>query len=137
MKRTFRVATVFTGAAACAAALTPAAQAAAVPAGGGMAKITPDAIAQSCNLKTTESRGIVLYYYRGDHKPGCVSGTGFAPIGGHPRMSGYCADGVSGSLEVGGVWHRFADDNRVHNLYGQTVSSVWLEGGATGHPCDA
>jgi hypothetical protein len=131
MKRTFRVATVFTGAAACAAALTPAAQAAAVPAGGAAA-VRPDA-----TCPAMESHGLVLYYdaNANPHPPACITGTGRFAIENHPYMASYCADGASGSMLINGAWHPFTVGH--HNLYNVHVSSVSIHGGAPGHPCGA
>lgn len=138
MKRAFRVATVFTGAAACAAVLTPAAQAAAV-APGTTPRITPDATGGSCALLGigTESRGLVLHY-DGNHGPACVTlngGSGYVGIGGHPRMTSYCADGAVGSILTSGTWHPFTSGR--HLLYNVKVSSVYIHAGPAAHPCGA
>lgn len=138
MKRAFRVATVFTGAAACVAGVTPAAQAAAA-APGVAVRVMPDATGRSCAAGgiTMESHGLVLYYDKNvnPHPPACFTGTGYAGVGGHPRFSSYCADGAVGDLLINGTWEPFTSGR--HHLYGQVVSSVYIQAGPAAHACGA
>ena len=129
MKRSFRVATVFTGAAACAAAFAPTANAAQV-APDGTTRIAPDAIAANCEPGMIDASSLHLYYSpKQNHpKPACVFlSDGYVPIGnGTAKFSSYCAGGYSGYLYINGSPHRFTRGN--HHLYGQVVSAVSLDG---------
>jgi len=134
MKRVFRVATVFTGAAACAGVLTPAAQAAAV-APGATTRVTPAVTVNECSklyVGSVYENTLELEYTAG-HAPVCFQGSGYWPVGTNAHFRAYCADSKSGSLEIGGVWHPFTWGT--HNLYGQVVSAVSVHAGQGGHPC--
>ena len=121
MKRTFRVATVFTGAAACAATLTPAAQAAPV-APGVMTRATPDAIASDCGRSPTAS--VHLYYTISEKHsvPACVDSLGVAHLG--KRFGSYCGGAWSGYLYVGGSARHFTAGTAYHNMFGVSVSKI-------------
>ena len=122
MKRSFRVATVFTGAAACAIALTPAAEAAPM-APGGTAKITPATTGGNCNpsLSTTS---LHLYYTPAEHHSlaACFAGGGTFTIGKGKKFQFYCAGQYSGHLFIGGQARHFTAG--VHSLHGASVSKV-------------
>lgn len=68
MNRAFRVATVFTGTAACAAVLTPAAQAAVV-APGATVRFAPDASAHDCGSSPFDPFRLHLYYEASENHP--------------------------------------------------------------------
>lgn len=131
MKRSFRVATVFTGAAACAAVMTPAAQAARVAPGHGFA---PDVTARICSPQTTGSENLVELTYVKGHKPECFTGNGQTGIEGAP-FNTYCADSKSGEMYIRSVgWLPFTEGT--HDLYGQVVSSIIIHSAAKGpRPC--
>jgi hypothetical protein len=98
MKRTFRVATVFTGAAACAVALAPTAEAApAAP--GATTTITPETITAN-NCTAGEWNWLHLYYTAAEHHatPACFGGTGVFNIPGNKRFTRFCAGGNIGDL---------------------------------------
>jgi hypothetical protein len=124
MKRSFRVATVFTGVAACAAVFAPAAEAA--PAAPGvMTRIAPDTVtAYDCSVANT---ALHLYYTPSESHsiPACFSGTGYWYVGTGKRFDAYCAGDYSGSLEVDGTWRRFTEG--AHKLYG-SVEEVYIAG---------
>lgn len=132
MKRAFRVATVFTGAAACAAAMTPAAQAARVVPGH---EFVPDAVtARVCSPQTTGSENLVELIYEKGHKPECFTGNGQTAIEGAPFYR-YCAESKSGEMYIRSVgWMPFTEGT--HSLYGQVVSSIVIHSAAKGpRPC--
>lgn len=92
MKRTFQVATVFTGAVACAATLAPTADA---------ATVAPDTTARNCTLGTLNA---VHLYYSANAKhpvPACVSGTGYISFPGGKRFAGICGGAWSGTFYYG------------------------------------
>jgi len=118
MRRSFRVATVFTGAAAAVATFTPAAGAAPITP---LAPAAADAHGQTCSSVVTSD--LVLWYKGSTHHPACVSGRGFVGIGdGNARFSQYCAGEYSGYLWVSGERQPFTKG--IHHLYGQKVSAV-------------
>jgi hypothetical protein len=126
MKRSFRVATVFTGAAAVAAlAPTAAAQAAPIALGaaltGGYAGNCPD---PSGGIADT-----VLYYASSENHyspAACFSGTGIKHSFAAKRFSWYCAGQNYGYMWVGGQKLPFTFGD--HNLYKQYVSAVEITG---------
>lgn len=122
MRRSFRVATVFTGAAAAVTAFAPAAEAAtgalAAPAGAGAG-----------NCTTANTQDLVLYYTASEHHPTpvCVSGFGYVPIGNrHTRFKSYCGGRYSGYFEISGSLRHFTAGIVYHNLYGAEISQVSL-----------
>jgi hypothetical protein len=124
MKRAFRVATVFTGTAACAAALTPVAQAAVAP--DAAARITPDNVTVGPCPFDIPSGTLVLAYTPSEfHNPVCFDGSGRWYVGPHTKFSYYVGASASGSLLIGGRWERFTSGH--HNLYRQSVTSVYLK----------
>lgn len=124
MKRSLRVSTVFTGAVACAAALTPTAQAAAV-APGTTGRVTPDIGAQPCPTTGLVGNVLVLHYTPSEHHgPECFGGSGHWYVGAGVKFASYCVDSKSGSLLVDGRWQRFAPG--LHHLYGQSVTSIYM-----------
>jgi hypothetical protein len=131
MKRAFRVATVFTGAAAFATVMTPAAQAARVVPGH---EFVPDVTARLCSPLTTGSQNLVELAYVKGHGPECFTGNGQTAIEGAP-FNRYCADSKSGEMYIRSVgWLPFTEGT--HNLYGQVVSSIIIHSAARGpRPC--
>jgi hypothetical protein len=121
MKRSFRVATVFTGAAACAVALAPGAGAA-TAAPGAAAKVTPDTTARDCDATFTSS--VVLYYTAAENHSvdACIAGTGFVDLGQGKRFTSYCAGAYSGFFYIDGVRRSFTEGS--HQLHSQAVSAV-------------
>jgi hypothetical protein len=123
MKRSFRVATVFTGAAACAAVAAPAAQAAPLTTGA-TARVAPDTTGAACQ-GTGPTDSLVLYY-TGNHGPACFQGTGTpAIVGGDPLFKSYCAGEYKGYLWIGGTRHDFTAGGHTLN---QHVSKVSITG---------
>jgi hypothetical protein len=121
MKRSFRVATVFTGAAACAVALAPAAEAVPV-APGTTSRITPDTTARDCTKTFTSS--VVLYYSsKQNHSVNaCIAGIGFVYFGQGKRFASYCAGAYSGFMYVNGTRRPFTEGS--HPTYGAAISAV-------------
>jgi hypothetical protein len=105
MKRSFKVATVFTGAAACAAAFAPTALAApAAP--GATAKVTPDIVGGDCPTNPFSSNNLLHLYYTPSEQhslAACFGGKGIYTIGKGKYFSYYCAGQYSGHLWVNGV----------------------------------
>lgn len=122
MKRAFRVATVFTGAAACAAVAAPAAQAAPLAAGA-TARVAPDIVESTCPPGGAPK--LVLYYTSG-HLPACFGSGGAVNVGGDPNFAKYCGGPYSGYLWINHARHYFTSGS--HNLYGQRVSKVSITG---------
>jgi hypothetical protein len=126
MKRSFRVATVFTGAAAFAVTLAPTAEAAPV-APGALAGITPDATtAYNCTSSELTS-GVMLKYTAAEkHKTDAcatgIAGDQPANLGTGKRFSEYCAARSSGNFLIAGTIAGFTPG--YHPLYGQEVSVV-------------
>jgi hypothetical protein len=121
------VATAFTGAAACAVALAPAAEAApAAP--GATARITPDAVAGDCNRNVYYTSSVHLYYTASENhtSPACIGGDGYVYIGTGKRFASYCAGAYSGSLEINGTFRHFTAGR--HYLYGAQVSGIYISG---------
>jgi hypothetical protein len=124
MKRSFRVATVFTGAAACAVALTPAAEAAPT-APGATARITPAATNHDCTSKSGQA--IHLYYsLKENHTtPACIAGSGSVQWARGKRFASYCGGGYSGYMWIdGGQKRHFTAGVVYHDLYNVSVSKV-------------
>jgi hypothetical protein len=122
MKRSFRVATVFTGAAAATVAgFAPAAGAATV-APGAATRITPDITGGNCSSNANSS--VHLYYEASQNhaRPACFNGDGTWPIGKGKRFVSYCAGGFSGYLYIGGTPKKFT--RGTHYLYGASVSKI-------------
>jgi hypothetical protein len=121
MKRSFQVATIFTGAAACAVALAPAAGAAPLTPGN-TARITPDTTARNCTSTFTSS--VVLYYTPSENhsKNACVKGIGFVYLGQGKRFTAYCAGAYSGFFYINGNRRSFTEGS--HPLYSQAVSAI-------------
>jgi hypothetical protein len=124
MKRSFKVATIFTGAAACAVALAPMAEAA--PLAPGTANTT-DAIHGDCNPNTTHPLSFHLYYTQSEKHSlaACFSGVGKYPIA-KEKFAYYCAGEWSGYVWIKGVRTPFG--SKKHDLYGQSISQVSLTG---------
>jgi len=98
MRKSFRVATVFTGAAACAAAFAPAAGAA-TPAPGTTTRITPTGITPN-DCTPGEWNWLHMYYTTAEKHPtpACYGGTGVYPIPGNKRFTKFCPGDNSGAL---------------------------------------
>lgn len=131
MRRSMRVATIFTGAAACAVTLVPAAHAA--PAGPrATIRATPDAVAGNCNENAGAVSSVVLYYATSQRHPdpACIGGEGWVYFGTGKRFKSYCAGAYSGSLEVSGSFKRFTKGT--HNLYNAMVEGIYIS--SDNHP---
>jgi hypothetical protein len=127
MRKSFRVATAFTGAAAAVTGFAPAAGAAtAAPA------VTPAATgtAHAGNCTQAKTYDLVLHYAKAERhaSPACVTGTGFVAIGdGGVHFSSYCAGAAfSGYLWINHSPRPFADNATLHKLYGADVSGVTI-----------
>jgi hypothetical protein len=96
MKKSFRVATVFTGAVACATALTPMAEAATAT-----ATVTPDATAGNCAANSGPA--VHLYYpANANHSlAACVKGGGYISFPGGKKFAGICGGEWWGSFYYG------------------------------------
>jgi hypothetical protein len=119
MRRSFRVATAFTGAAAAVAGFAPAA---------GAATAAPDA-AGAGNCTTAKTQDLVLYYAASEHHatPACVSGFGYVPIGNRDaHFKSYCGGRYSGYFWINGSPRHFTAGIIYHNLYGAEISQVSL-----------
>src|ERR1700722_19310977 len=94
MKRSFKVATVFTGAVACATALAPTAEATT----GTMNRITPDTTAGNCAANSGPA--LHVYYSKKEKHSlaACVKGDGFFAFGAGRKWSGICGGAYSGSF---------------------------------------
>jgi hypothetical protein len=124
MKRSFRVATVFTGAAACAVARVPAAQAA--PAAGATAKITPQGItANDCTAG--EWNWAHMTYTAAERHPvsACFGGTGVFKIPGNKRFTYFCPGDNSGYIQPKshGRVSFVASENQIP-LFSEIISTV-------------
>lgn len=92
MKRSLKVATVFTGAVACTTALAPMAEA-------GTATVTPDTSARDCTRTAFSDWTAVHLYYsaRANHPvPGCIQGIGYISFPGGKKFAGICGGAYSG-----------------------------------------
>jgi hypothetical protein len=105
MKRSFQVATVFTGAVACATALAPTAEA---------ATVTPDTTAKNCTVGSVAA--VHLYYPASANHPlpACVSGAGYISWPGGKKFAGICGGAWSGS---------FVYENPKTGIYGSSYFS--------------
>jgi hypothetical protein len=123
MKRSFRVAAVFTGAAAAVAGFAPVAGAVTI-APGAAPGITPDIHGGNCSSAPNSS--VHLYYESSQHhaRPACFNGDGTWPLGKGIRFVSYCAGAFSGYLYIGGTPKKFTAGT--HKLYGASVSKVMI-----------
>jgi hypothetical protein len=132
MKRSFRVATVFTGAAA-AAALAPAAAAYAAPvAPGATAGIAPDITGGNCFTGAPFTSSTVLYYAASEnHATGaCFASKGTYTLGTGKRFQWYCAGQYSGHLWIDGSKRAFTEG--YHRLFNASVSKISISKVDTG-----
>jgi hypothetical protein len=129
MKRSFRAATLFTGAAAV--ALAPAAAYAAPVAPGATARITPD-YAGDCTEELPLTSSTVLYYASSEkHGLGaCFASKGIYPIGTGKRFQWYCAGQYSGHLWIDGSKRAYTEG--YHRLYNYSVSQISISKVDTG-----
>ena len=125
MKKSFRVATIFTGVAGCAAALAPTAQATPM-APGATARVTPDIIAHNCPTSPTNST--VLFYTQAEHHsvPACFASFGSYYLGTGKRFASYCGGAGSGYMWINQQARRFTAGSSYHNLYGAAVSRILI-----------
>lgn len=116
MRKAFKVATVFTGAAACAAAFTPAAMA---------ATVRPDTSHRNCAGGGQLTTSMVFVWpSAAHHGPTCVggaNGTGWTHLG--TDYISFCAGNNSGSMKVSGSTRKF-HEGQISPLYSDHVSSV-------------
>jgi hypothetical protein len=125
MKRSFKVATVFTGAA-CTAVLAPAAHAAPL-APGATAKITPaDTTANNCTA--AEAKWVHLYYTAAEHHstPACFGGDGSYYLGNNRRFTELCAGNNSGRVYFHSISPATGEPNYYSAPFGEKVNSYWL-----------
>lgn len=139
MRKSFRVATVFTGAAACAAAFTPAAALAATATT--MAKtqqMGPDTFHINCPGGKTGAPTTSMHFYyapSADHGPTCVGQLGHTSLGDTFYWS-YCAGNNSGHLSTPNVVDIHFYRSHDYLLYGE-VNNVTITGFAGGFKCPA
>jgi hypothetical protein len=126
MKRSFRVATVFTGAAACAAAFTPGVATAAT------AKadlITPDIAHKNCPHTPALTKSVHFYYPpSAKHGPTCVAGDGKTSLGG-TVYSFICTGNNFGWYDVNGSINYFNKHSLIslppnHRIYAVDIQST-------------
>jgi hypothetical protein len=127
VKRSFKVATAFTGAAACAFGLTPTATA--VPVAPTSTKIPAFLGAHNCTGQSPEA--IHLYYPASRHHPtpACVSRFSGSPQPLNPpiRFQSYCGGAFSGLFAINGSrTGHFTRGNAKHNLFNVVISSVFV-----------
>jgi hypothetical protein len=122
MRRSFRVATVFTGMAATAAAFTPAAGAATAAPG----FVPRSGAGRAANCTARNTNDLVLYYTKAERHsvPACVSGSGYVPIA-PTKFSSYCGGSYYGYLWIKGQRERFTSGEVYHKL-NQVVSGISL-----------
>ena len=90
MKRSFQVATLFTGAVACATVLAPMADAATTT-------VTPDTTAKNCAVSNSSVH--LIYSKKADHPvDACITGAGYVSFTGGKKFAGICGGGWSGSF---------------------------------------
>jgi hypothetical protein len=127
MKRSFQVATVFTGAAACAVALTPTAEAApAAP--GATTTITPKTITAN-NCTAGEWNWLHMYYTAAENHPtpACFGGTGVFKIAGNKRFTKFCPGDNSGAILTSRSYIPFsAEGVLTFLLHSAIVYSVYI-----------
>jgi hypothetical protein len=125
MKRAFRAATVFTGTAAVAAAMTPTAGAAAT-APGATGAVTPATVAKNCATTNFITSHLVLNYSVSEKHPhpACVTGIGTTTLGTKPKFSSYCAGKYSSFFWIQGVKRGFTAG--WHHLGGQAISKIQI-----------
>lgn len=117
MKRSFKVAAVFTGATACAVALAPAAGAATTT-----PTVRPDIHGGNCTINPTRSM-VMAYSANQRHSiPACFAGIGKWPLPNKPRFASYCTVDYSGYLWINGQKRAFTLG--AHNLFNAAVSAV-------------
>jgi hypothetical protein len=127
MRKSVRVATVFTGAAACTAALAPTAQAAVVTPGA-RATTIPDITGGNCHGSSNSVRVQLVYSANQHHSTNaCFSGTGYYIIGGAKRFAYYYGGDWSGILWIDGSPRRFTHGHVYHQLYGASVSAISIQ----------
>jgi hypothetical protein len=125
MRKSFRVATIFTGAAACAVALAPAANAEAL-APGGATKVTPE-LKGNCSAGTFRN-SVHLYYEKSEkHKlAACYNVEGsLIPVKAN-KWASYCGGAYSGYFYIGGIARKFTAGTAYHPLGKQVISDVFI-----------
>jgi hypothetical protein len=114
VKRSFRVATAFAGAAALSAVL---------PVTEAHASAPPFLGNCTANMGTA----VHLYYTKSENHPlaACAYGNPTQHTGWFSkRFQYYCGGDYSGNLIIGGVLRHYTDGTTLHDLYGQLVSAV-------------
>ena len=138
MKRTFRVATVFTGAAACAVGLAPPAAEAAPVAPGATARITPDITVRDCTGPNNTSSVHLYYRASENHVPAaCFRSSGSYFWGTGKKFASYCGGAFSGYLFIDGEGRHFTAGSSYHYLYGASVSGIRITRHTSSAPCRA
>jgi hypothetical protein len=134
--RCLRVATVFTGAAACAVGFGPAANAQPVPAQAGATpvpaqagvtpapgaahhrtrfQVRPDGEERNCSAGKSTWFHLYTKSELGSHIEWCVGFSGFTPLSGIVTAQGFCGGNNSGSfLGSNGVWHHFGHGTTIY-----------------------
>jgi hypothetical protein len=128
MKRSFRVATVFAGAAAVALTPTAAYAAPMAPAAG----VTPEITGGDCYTGAPFTSSLVLYYTNSEKHPvgACFYSKGTYTLGTGKRFQWYCAGEYSGHLWINGTKRAFTEG--YHHLYSVSVSKVSISKVDTG-----
>jgi hypothetical protein len=125
MRRAFKVATVFTGAAAAVAAFTPAGAATAA----GAQRMEPATSLRNCNGHLASTTSMVFVYQSGNHGPTCI-GDGNISLQGFPvrpdtKYGNFCAGNNSGNMFYdSGRSKVFVPGSKKIGLGGAFVSNV-------------
>jgi hypothetical protein len=126
MRRSFRAATVFTGATAAAIAFVPAPAAHASSILGG-----------NCSNPDFGPFALTLKYSSHEHHSvdACFSGIGNWPLGNAPKFVSYCGGAWSGYLWINHTAERFTPGSKFHHLYNVPVSRVLISRAPAVHDC--
>ena len=131
MRKAFKVATAFTGAAACAAAFTPAAEAVTAPAP--KTQVVPDVVVKNCAIGGPTTSMVFTWSTAAHHGPTCV---GSAGVPGTKTLnhffSAVCTGNNIGWLSSGnGFENHFGAGNKLKEQFVENVHISRHAGGAT------
>jgi len=131
MRKAFQVATVFTGAAACAAAFTPTAMAATATPTKTQQINAPDIVKKNCGGGSVTRSMVFVWANQAAHGPTCVGGSpggpGTVSLSGN-SFGGFCTGNNYGWLIENGTrrdFHQFSSAHSVHWKVGQVHISGW------------
>jgi hypothetical protein len=127
MRKSFKVATVFTGAAAAAAVFAPAA--------GAATTTTPVTHHFNCTIGPRANATVLYWPTSKHHGPTCVSGSWGSTSLGNTYFTYFCAGPYSGAINFPNGGYRLYSKGEGYGTLNQEVTSVDLFGWNAGYTC--